>query len=251
MEEHNEEQKNNEKQNNSCCGSGKNEVKGESKGFVSGLVYGLIPHTGCIAFIIFTILGVTAASAIFRPLLMNRYFFHGLILLSLVFATLSAGVYLHKRGMLSVDGVKKKRRYLSVLYGTSVGINLLLFMVIFPVAANMTGASVAVDGMPQMVLKVDIPCPGHAPLISQSLMQIGGVKSVKYRFPDYFDVAYDSSQTNTDEILSIDVFEPYPAIVVSQDAIAPSQQETPQTEVQSGCSNCGGCSGACGGYCTI
>ena len=44
-------------------------------GFLSGLFYGLIPHAGCIAFILFTILGVSTATAFFRPLLMSRYFF--------------------------------------------------------------------------------------------------------------------------------------------------------------------------------
>ena len=84
----------NEKQEDSCC---KN--KKEPKGFWSGLMYGLIPHTGCIAFIIFTILGVSTATAFFKPLLMSRYFFHGLILLSFIFATISSVIYLKKHNL--------------------------------------------------------------------------------------------------------------------------------------------------------
>ena len=94
-----------DEQEKSCCGGA---PKKEGKGFVSGLVYGLIPHTGCIAFILFTILGVTTASAIFKPLLMNRYFFHGLIALSFFFATISAAIYLKKKEMLSMEGIRKK-----------------------------------------------------------------------------------------------------------------------------------------------
>jgi hypothetical protein len=229
-----------------CCSPSKK----EGKGFWQGFFYGLVPHTGCIAFIAFTILGVTTATAFFRPLLMNRYFFHALIILSIVLATISAAVYLKKRNMLSVDGIRQKKKYLGVLYGTSVGVNLLLFIVIFPLTANMTGAAIAVDGMPQITLKVDIPCPGHAPLISDSLREVQGVKSVKYRFPDYFDVAYDSYETNADEMLSIDVFSPYPAVVVGQTQV-PAEEVQQESYAPRGCSRCGGCSGACGGTCTV
>ena len=59
---------------NSCCN---NKYKSnDSTGWKSGLLYGLIPHIGCIAFIIGSILGVTVLMQFFKPLLMNRYFFH-------------------------------------------------------------------------------------------------------------------------------------------------------------------------------
>ena len=74
-----------QKQDDCCCGP-----KKEGKGIMQGVVYGLIPHTGCIAFILFTVLGVSAATAFFKPLLMNRYFFYFLMLLSFVFASISA-----------------------------------------------------------------------------------------------------------------------------------------------------------------
>lgn len=222
----------------SCCGP-----KKEGKGLASGLIYGLVPHTGCIAFIIFTILGVTTATTFFKPLLMSRYFFYGLILLSFIFATISAVIYLKKRSLLSKQGIKSKWKYLTTLYGTSIGVNVILFMIIFPLTANITGAAIETEGLSQIELKVDIPCPGHAPLIIESLKKVDGVKSVQYSFPDYFSVAYDSSEANQNEILSIDVFEPYPAKIVEGEQ---TQQETP-----SGCGNCGGCSGACEGTCDI
>ena len=228
----------------SCCDV---KPRKESKGFWSGLIYGLVPHTGCIAFIIFTIFGVTAATAFFRPLLLSRYFFYGLILLSFVFATISAVIYLKRCNLLSLEGIKRKKGYLSILYGTSIGINLLLFMVIFPIAANMTSASptgAVVAGSSDITLKVDIPCPGHAPLITEDLRKINGVSSVKFRFPNYFDVTYDSGTTNQNEIMGLEVFDIYPAKKISGEEVQKTQAQAP-----TGCSSCGGCSGACGGTC--
>ena len=92
----------------SCC----QPTKKQPKGFWSGLIYGLIPHTGCIAFIIFTILGVTTATALFKPLLLSPYFFYILIALSFIFATISALIYLKKCALLSLRGIKTKWKYL-------------------------------------------------------------------------------------------------------------------------------------------
>ncbi len=241
-----------------CC-KAKNErnVRKESKnsGALSGVLYGLVPHAGCIAFIAASVLGVTVATEFFKPLLLNPFFFYALIALSLVFATLSAALYLRRNGALSFAGAKRSWKYLSVLYGTTVAVNLLLFMVVFPLAANMvyaqpvatqsaaSGTSGASDscglqqamacqvgvagvsgvssasGLTQPVsklsLRVDIPCPGHAPLISGELKKIAGVESVNFRFPNLFDVEYDSSKTSQQQILGISVFETYKASVLS------------------------------------
>ncbi len=218
-----------------CC-----QEKKESKGILSGIIYGLIPHTGCIAFIVLTILGVTTAASLFKPLLMNAYFFYILIGLSLVFAGISGSVYLKKRNMLSTTGVKQKWKYLSVLFGTTIGVNLLLFMVIFPITANMTmatptGAAIY-TGSSNITLKVDIPCPGHAPLISEELKTINGVQSIKFRFPNNFDVQYDSSETSQNEILKLEVFNTYQAQVLKTSEIKEQPIAT------SSC--CGSCSAA-------
>ena len=233
-----------------CCDEKKSKGEKESGGFLKGLFYGLLPHTGCIAFIIFAILGVTTATMFFKPLLLNPYFFYILILLSFVFATISAIIYLKRGGLLSLKGVKKKWKYLSVLYGASIGANLILFLLIFPIAANITMATGAVvlEDLSEVSLKVDIPCPGHAPLISGELYTISGVKSVKFRFPDYFDVYYDESETSQDEIFSLDVFDIYPAVKISG-AIQENVVERDGATI--GCSKCSGCSGDCGGYCTL
>ena len=238
-----------------CC-KAKNEGKdGNKSGALSGVLYGLVPHAGCIAFIAASVLGVTVATEFFKPLLLSPLFFYGLIALSLVFATLSAALYLRRNGSLSFAGAKRSWKYLSVLYGTTVAVNLLLFMVVFPLAANMvyaqpvatqsaaSGTSGASDscglqqamacqvgvagvsgvssasGLTQPVsklsLRVDIPCPGHAPLISGELKKIAGVESVNFRFPNLFDVEYDSSKTSQQQILGISVFETYKASVLS------------------------------------
>lgn len=227
-----------------CCKNNKS----KDKGFLKGIIYGTIPHIGCIAFIIFTILGVTAASSIFKPLLLNAYFFYILIAMSLVFATISSTIYLKKNKILSVNGVKKKWKYLSILYGTTIFINLILFIVIFPMVANIgsgatiTGAAVKELGLSELTLKVSIPCPGHSPLITEELKKIDGVKSVKFKFPNLFNVIYNPSKTSKEQILSLQIFNTYKAsITKSNDASS--------TVTSEGCCGSGSCGSSSGGRC--
>jgi len=152
----------------SCC---QNSRQDQKKGFWSGLLYGLVPHTFCIAFIVLSVIGATTATVFLRRLLILPYFFEILIVLSLVFATLSAVFYLKRLGFLSFTGIKKKWRYLAILYGTTIVINLLFFMVIFPKLANFNSIKSQPKVLSQkmmalpVTLSVDIPCPGHATLI--------------------------------------------------------------------------------------
>ena len=221
-----------------CCKPTKDK---KSKTILGGIAYGLIPHIGCIMFIIGSILGATVLMQFFRPLLMNRYIFHYLILISIGFATLSSFLYLRKHKYLSWQGIKKKKGYLSIMYGSTIGINLVLFILIFPFLANFTGAAIDdTTGLSLMQIKVDIPCPGHAPLISNELQTVNGVKGSKYSFPNNFDVYYDSSQTSEQEILSLEVFEEYPAEVTG------GNQQTSQPEANYASSG-GTCGGGCGG----
>lgn len=173
-------------------------------GFLTGLVYGLIPHLGCIAFIAFSVLGATTATALFKPLLLNPYFFHLLIVISVIFATISAFFHFKKQGFISWQ-------YLLTLYGTTIFINLLLFMVIFPLAANLQTESSLGTAVKKVLLQVDIPCPGHAPLIIGELKGINGVGNVKFRFPNLFDVDYDPKKTSEEKILALTVFKTYKA----------------------------------------
>lgn len=247
--------------NSDCCE--KSDQK-ESKGFLAGIGYGLIPHTGCIAFIIASVLGVTVATQLFKPLLLNPYFFYILMLLSFIFATISATIYLKKQGLIvlnkgengseisfSTKGIKRKWKYLSTLYGTTIGVNLLLFMVIFPITANLdskssiTGAfistGVAENSLQSVNLKVAIPCPGHAPLISGELKKIDGVINVAFSFPNNFEVTYDSTKTSEQKILSLEVFKTYKASVLDS-STEQTDQQTNNTQTTAG-----GCCGAAGG----
>ncbi len=236
--------------------------KEEKNSIKQGIIYGLLPHTGCIAFIIASVLGVSFAVQLFKPLLLNPYFFYLLILISFIFATISAVIYLKKQGFItfkkSENGLeiefvpklmKRKWKYLSTLYGTTVGVNILLFMIIFPLLTNisipLTGAFLAAndknsDSISSLTLQVDIPCPGHAPLITQGLKSINGVVSVQFSFPNIFEVKYDPVKTSKQEILSLDVFKTYKATVLSNS----SQQLNSQPSSGSCCGSetCGcGC----------
>lgn len=237
---------------------------------MQGVAYALLPHVGCIAFIVGSILGVTLLMEFFKPLLMNRWFFHILIAISMGFATLSSVLYLRKHTLLSVAGARKKWQYLSTMYGSTIGINLILFLLIFPMLANVstvsatgiTGAAIASgdfseldEGDAYIQLAVDIPCPGHAPLISEELKSTGGVTAIKFSFPNVFDVVYDSAKTSKTEMLALDVFDEYPATVLDETTNADTIQEVssqPQTTTGSSCGgSCGGstCSNSVGGRC--
>jgi len=202
----------------SCC---QKEGKGrEKKSFFTGLLYGILPHTFCIAFIILTALGATTATAIFKPFLLNRYFFYILTGLSIFFATISAIIYLKQNGVLSFQGTKRKWKYLLILYGTTIFVNLLLFMVIFPYLTNLNKASLTTINetafLSSVTLKVDIPCPGHASLISNELKKIEGVEDVKFSIPNLFDVKYNSAKTSKEKLLSLEVFNTYKATVIKE-----------------------------------
>ena len=236
----------------SCCK--KTDSRMDKKGFLKGILYGLAPHTFCIAFIIFTILGVTTATALLKPLLLNRYFFYILIGLSIVFATISAIIYLKKQGILSFSGIKRKWKYLSILYGTTIFVNLLFFMVIFPKVANLnlnpTPAIVEKTNLSSITLKVDIPCSGHAPLITSELKKIEGIEEVKFSFPNLFDVKYDSSKASKKEILSLEIFNTYKAEVISEQKGQVIEKPINNPEpIQPLAGSCCGGRGSCGCGC--
>ena len=229
----------------SCCS--KNDSKGERKGILKGILYGLAPHTFCILFIIFSILGATTVTTLLKPLLLNRYFFYLLIILSLVLATISAIIYLKKNGILSFQGMKRKWKYLSILYGTTVFVNLLLFIVIFPIVANFNQRKpITETSQSFLTLEVKIPCPGHAPLITGELKKINGVEDIKFRFPNLFDINYNSEKTSKAQILSLDVFRTYKATVIDE-KISQTNNPQPQNNPEQPPGNIGGCAAGCGG----
>ena len=210
------------------------------------VVYGLIPHIGCIGFILASVIGATVAMSIFRPLLMNRYIFHFLILISIGFATVSSVVYLRKNKLLTIKGIKRKKGYLATMYGITVGINLLLFFFVFPMLANLnpTGALIGVadSELSTLSISVDIPCPGHAPLITSELKALSGISSVIFSFPNNFEVKYNPEITPKSEMLTLEVFDEYkPTVLSSTEAESINKAPAPSSSCDGSCGGTGSC----------
>lgn len=190
----------------------------KNKNVFQGIAYGLIPHIGCILFVLAAILGATALIQLFKPILMNKNIFYYLILISFGFATLSSFFYLKKNEKLSWSGIKDKKRYLLIMYSSVVGTNILLFFFIFPFLANLGNSGVvsALDDRSTSFLEITskIPCPGHAPLISGEVETLKGVEAVEYSFPNKFKIYYNPSLISKQEILQLDIFEEFPTEVI-------------------------------------
>ena len=208
----------------SCCCPPQ---KKEGRGFLQGVLYGLLPHTICILFIVLSVVGATAATSVIRRFLYVPYLFQIIVALSFVFATISSAFYLRRQGMLSWEGARRRWKYVTVMFGTTVAINLLFFMVIFPlvansgfsaaapvVAAQSTDTVQAAVDRSSVTLQVQIPCPGHAPLVMDELKRVDGITSLKYQFPDKFVVGYDPAKLTVEKILAADVFKEFPAQVL-------------------------------------
>lgn len=235
-----------------CC-----KQQGKHKGFLQGIAFGLIPHAGCIAFIVASILGLTVAASFFRPLLAKSYFFYLMIALSLVFATFSAFFYLRRFG--GLKEAKNHKRYLTILYGSTILVSVLLYFVIFPLvtgsvagsANSITGAAIDLGNLNTITLDVAIPCPGHAPLITGDLQKINGVVKVEYSPIKTFKVYYDPSKTSKEQILALDIFKEYKATVTNEDNSGSNSISVGGNAGSSGGSCCGatGCGSSTSGSC--
>ncbi|MDD3679304.1 MAG: hypothetical protein PHX72_00355 [Candidatus Shapirobacteria bacterium] len=193
-----------------------NKIQKHKSSFVSAILSGLLPHTFCLAFIIVTALGATAATAFIKPLLLSRYLFYLLIAFSFAFATVSAIIYLKRSRFLSWQGVQKKWRYLLILYTTTIITNLLFFLVIFPKVANLnlnprTQTLGEANNLVSITVAVQIPCSGHAPLIIDELKKNEGVKNVVFDFPNLFRIHFSPQETSWEEILNLPIFTNFPA----------------------------------------
>lgn len=214
--------------------TGLNTQKKKQNNTLKAMVYGLVPHIGCIGFIVGSVLGVSVLMQFFRPLLMSRYFFYGLVALSLGFATVSVVLYLRNNELLSVKGLQRKWKYVSITYSSTLGVNLALFLIVFPMLANVSASSgsdqISFGSIDSIILKVDIPCSGHAPLISEELKTINGIQEVKYSTPNVFAVKYDSGRTSKTEILKLTVFKEYPATVLSENQTKATANNSTQSQ---------------------
>lgn len=243
----------NEKSLPSCC----KPVGKKPKGLAQGIMYGIIPHAGCIAFILASVLGLTVAASFFKPLLAKSYFFYGMIALSLVFATVSALFYLRRNG--GINTAKNHKGYLTILYGSTIFISVLLYFVIFPMVATasaavpITGAATNanLDNLNTLTLSVAIPCPGHAPLITDELKKVDGVVKVEYAPLSTFKVYYDPTKTTKQKILGIEIFQEYKATVKDESSGVSTTTSTNTVATNSGASGGCGCSGGSGGSCSV
>lgn len=194
------------KENDSCCR--------QPSGLGKGLLAGILPHSFCIAFIVLSLAGSVFGSALAKRFLLIPNFFTFLVIISLLFATLSAIIYLRRSRNLSWSGIKRKKRYLAVLYGTTVAVNLLFLYIIFPaLAAAPAGGEkpMLVASVAKLKIAVDIPCSGHASLIKSELRQLPGVQAVGYMPLSTFLVDYDPRLTTEADILNLEIFKTYQA----------------------------------------
>jgi copper chaperone CopZ len=149
---------------------------------------------------------------------MNRYIFYYLILISVTFATLSALIYLKNNKLLSWQGIGSKKRYLGILYGLTIGTNIIIFFLVFPVIANVGKVSAErLTRYNEFSISVNIPCPGHAYLITNELKTLNGVIESQYSFPNNFKVYYNLSIISIEEILDLEVFKQYPAKITTDE----------------------------------
>lgn len=191
--------------------------KKEKNGISRGILYGLLPHTFCILFIVFSVLGVTLLSSLIKPFLMGGYSFLILAVLSFSLATVSAIIYLKRNQSLSWQGAKNKWKYLSSLYISVILVNFAMIYLVFPALANTNlnknsqQASVITANYSLLTLRVLVPCSGHAPLIIDELEKAEGVRDVKFRLPNYFDVYYDAKTINEEQVLSLEIFKEFSA----------------------------------------
>jgi hypothetical protein len=187
----------------------------KSKVIIKGLIFGIIPHTFCILFIIFAALGSVLGTTILKKFLTIPYFFHFLILLSFIFSTVSIYLYLKRKGQLGKNGIINNWKYVSLMYLVVVSVNFIFFFVIFPSIANIQKVQKVANNLSHLTLKVDIPCTGHAPLIKDEINSLGGIVNINFSSPNVFKVQFDSSKTSTSKILSLVIFKTYKAKVLN------------------------------------
>lgn len=131
-----------------CCKPASN----YKKGFWTGLLFGLIPHSFCIAFLLFSVVGAASATALLNRFLLIPHLSLFLLISSLLLATLSAFIYLKRTGGYSPAMIKSKWKYLLSLYGSIAVVNIIVIFIVLPALSN---AQVkANDNIP-------IFCPAH------------------------------------------------------------------------------------------
>ncbi|MFA6252185.1 MAG: hypothetical protein WCX74_02180 [Candidatus Paceibacterota bacterium] len=237
--------------NKDCCSVKTKNVNG----FWSGLLYAIIPHSFCILFVVFSIIGATFATQVLRQFLLLPYFMPMLIGLSLLFALISAIFYLRRINSLSWEGIVAKRNYLIILFSTTIIVNILFFNYVMPIVGGIKPINTAIQNLetrydvsPDEVfsktsneqkkdlpkntsgdelsngkqtgfdntieafdISVDLPCSGHAFLVTGDLEKLGGVESVEFYSSNKFKIKFDPSVISRAQILGLDIFKTYKA----------------------------------------
>ena len=191
-----------------CCVKNTNE-----RGLIKGFLYGLLPHSFCIGFVVFSIVGSVSAVAVFKKLMLIPYFFQFLVALSILMATFSAILYLKRNNCLCKQGIKSKWKYLTILYGITIFTNLFMFYGVFPALASFNSSEIDVSQLASLSLAVQIPCSGNAPLIIDELKKNGGIKNINFKMPDIFEIKYNPGQTSPEKIAEIEIFETFKATI--------------------------------------
>jgi len=223
-----------DKKNKDCC-LPKNKRE-NSDGFWRGIIYAIIPHSFCVLFVALSVVGATFANQALRQFLMLPYFMPMIIGLSLLFASVSATFYLKRIDRLSIAGAIEKKKYLAILFSTTVIVNILFFNYVMPFIGgvrpvsnelvqaqveNKKSNSVPVNAfeetnplarkVEEFNISVDLPCSGHAFLVTSDLEKLKGVESVDFYSSNKFKIKFDSSVVSKNQILAIDIFKTYKA----------------------------------------
>ena len=183
-----------------------------------GLLFGLLAHTPCIFIIIITILGISLGSTVLSTFL-SAYLFYGLIALSGVLTIVAAIIYLKRNDALSAEGIRSNWKYLSILFGIVIIINILFLTVVFPLAASAAFTNNTANladtntnsNISQITLNVSIPCSGHVFIINSALTKDPGVINVDFQAPRNFVISYDKTKTTKENILNNPIFKDFPA----------------------------------------
>lgn len=122
------------------------------KGFWTGLLFGLIPHSFCLAFLLLSVAGAASTAVLLKKFLLIPHLSFFLLITSLLLATLSAFIYLKKTGGYSPLMIKSKWKYLLTLYGSIAVMNIIVIFIVLPALSNA-----------QVKANDDVPifCPAH------------------------------------------------------------------------------------------
>jgi len=188
-----------------CCPPNETSTK---RFFLAGILYGLIPHSFCLAFALFSVIGAITVTAFLKKVLLIPNIFYYLILVSIILATVSIYIYLRKKNCLCPSGIKDSWKYIVIVYLTTIAVNSAFFYLVIPALANISFVNTASSQsiLSTVSLKVNIPCTGHSFLIIDEVKKDKGVAEVKFIAPDVFEIKYNPQGTTVEKIMAQEVF---------------------------------------------